>query len=169
MIVGHDRAHRSGRSLRSAPIPDPLDSLPADATWLETLNVWRVASVVAPVTENASWSVGAFTHAKYMVETRDYGHDEGTGGPFSTPEGIAAGVNGNVAVSGNATKTDRGFVEQWVTAPFHAAGMLDPQLATIGVRLVSQAGRNAVSGRRDARRASRPDRAPRDLRRPCPR
>jgi hypothetical protein len=37
-----------------------------------------------------------------------------------------------VAASSDATKTDRKFVEQWITAPFHAAGVLDPTLQTTG-------------------------------------
>ena len=106
--------------------PDPLATLPANATWLQTLNAWRAASNVASVSENTTWSDGDAKHSKYIVETGDFGHDEDTGGQWATVDGAAAGVNGNVAASSDATKTDRGFVEQWITAPFHAAGMLDP-------------------------------------------
>ena len=111
---------------------DPIEPLPADATWLETLNAWRAASGLAAVTEDATWSAGALAHSTYMVETPDYGHDEDSGGAWATVEGAAAGANGNVAASSDATKTDRKFVEQWITAPFHAAGMLDPKLASSG-------------------------------------
>jgi hypothetical protein len=112
--------------------PDPLASLPANATWLQTLNAWRTASHVDPVTENTAWSAGDAAHSKYIVETGDFGHDEDNGGPFATVDGLAAGLAGNVAASGDASKTDRGFIEQWITAPFHAAGMLDSHLATTG-------------------------------------
>lgn len=119
---------------------DPLEPLPANATWLETLNAWRAASLLAPVTENPAWSLGAFNHSKYMVETPDYGHDEDTGGTWQTVDGTAAGANGNVAASSDATKTDRRFIEQWITAPFHAAGLLDPKLATTGYGAYRRAG-----------------------------
>ncbi len=120
--------------------PDPLASLPANAPWLETLNAWRAESHVDPVTENTTWSDGDAKHSKYIVETGDFGHDEDNGGPFATPEGTLAGANGNVAASSDATKSDRAFIEQWITAPFHAAGMLDAQLATTGFGSYRRAG-----------------------------
>jgi hypothetical protein len=113
-------------------VDDPIAALPADATWLQTLNAWRSASGLPDVTENVMWSAGALAHSKYMVETPDYGHDEASGGVWATSEGELAGANGNVAASSDATKTDRRFVEQGITAPFHAAGLLDPKLATSG-------------------------------------
>lgn len=118
---------------------DPLESLPATATWLETLNAWRASSLLAPVGEDLAWSAGDVAHSKYMVETA-YGHGESPGAPFNTEAGAAAGLNGNVAASSSATKTDRQFVEQWITAPFHAAGMLDPKLVTSGYGAYRRAG-----------------------------
>jgi hypothetical protein len=112
--------------------PDPTATLSPSSTWLETLNAWRAGSQLAAVTENTGWSADDLAHSTYIVETGDFGHDEDTGGPFATVGGAAAGLSGNVAASSNASKTDRGFVEQWITAPFHAAGMLDPLLATTG-------------------------------------
>lgn len=119
---------------------DPVDALPANATWLQTLNAWRAASGVPAVTENVTWSAGALAHSKYMVETPDYGHDEASGGTWATSDGQLAGANGNVAASSDATKTDRKFVEQWITAPFHAAGLLDPKLLTSGFGAYRRAG-----------------------------
>ena len=57
-----------------------------------------------------------------------------------TVAGNDAGANGNIAASSDATKTDRKFVEQWITAPFHAAGILDPILATSGFGSYRRAG-----------------------------
>jgi hypothetical protein len=121
-------------------VDDPIDALPVDATWLQTLNAWRTASGLPTVAENAGWSAGAVAHSKYMVETPDYGHDEASGGIWATDDGEAAGANGNVAASSDATKSDRRFVEQWITAPFHAAGLLDPKLATSGYGAYRRAG-----------------------------
>ena len=122
------------------PAPDPIAALPANATWLETLNAWRAASNLPAVVENTGWSVGDLAHSTYIVETGDFGHDEDNGGPYATTEGAAAGLAGDVAASTNATKTDRGFVEQWITAPFHAAGMLDPLLQMSGYGAFRHAG-----------------------------
>ncbi|MGZ8734976.1 MAG: CAP domain-containing protein, partial [Acidimicrobiia bacterium] len=115
----------------------PFPTLPANATWLQTVNAWRAASGLAAVTESTAttptWSEGALKHSTYIVETGDLAHAEN---PLNTPwysvEGNDAGINGNVAASIDATKTDRKFVEQWITAPFHAAGVLDPTLQTTG-------------------------------------
>ena len=112
--------------------PDPTATLSPSSTWLQTLNAWRAGSQLDPVTENTTWSSDDLAHSRYMVEAGDFGHDENNGGPFATVGGAAAGLAGNVAASTNAAKTDRAFVEQWITAPFHAAGMLDPLLQTTG-------------------------------------
>ena len=104
------------------------------------MNAWRTASGLPTVTENVLWSAGAVAHSKYMVETPDYGHDEDSGGVWATSDGQLAGANGNVAASSDATKSDRKFVEQWITAPFHAAGLLDPKLATTGFGAYRRAG-----------------------------
>jgi Calx-beta domain/Cysteine-rich secretory protein family len=113
-------------------VTDPVGALSANAGWLTTLNAWRAASNLDPVTEDPTWSAGDFAHSRYIVESGDFGHDENLGGPFHTVDGETAGQNGNVAASSDPTRTDRRFIEQWITAPFHAAGMLDPLLATTG-------------------------------------
>jgi hypothetical protein len=118
---------------------EPFPPLAANATWLETVNAWRSASDLAPVTEDTTFSAGDLAHSTYIVETGDFGHDESefledgtTPNPWYSVAGNDAGTNGNVAASSDATKSDRRFVEQWITAPFHAAGILDPMLVTSG-------------------------------------
>jgi hypothetical protein len=123
----------------------PFPNLAANATWLQTVNAWRAASGLPAVTESTAttptWSEGALKHSTYIVETGDFAHTEQAfldpptntmPNPWYSVEGAEAGANGNVAASSDATKTDRKFVEQWITAPFHAAGMLDPMLQTTG-------------------------------------
>ena len=90
------------------------------------------------------------------METGDLGNTEE---PFLDPPantmpnpsysvaGNDAGRTGNIAGSSDATKTDRQFVDQWITMPFHAAGIARPDAADLGLRLVPQ-------GR--ARRRTRP-------------
>ena len=89
--------------------------------------------------------------------------------PWYTAAGNDAGANGNVAASSDATKTDRQFVDQWITAPFHAAGILDPDARDLGLRLVPAGRRDAVPRRGNARRAPRPDRRRTDDRHGVPR
>jgi Calx-beta domain len=128
------------QSASAADTPFPI--LPVNATWLQTVNAWRAASDIAPVTEDAlAYSAGDLAHSTYIVETGEFGHDEAEfldpptnsmPNPWYSADGALAGANGNVAASSDATKTDRHFVDQWMTAPFHAAGVLDPMLVTSG-------------------------------------
>ena len=148
------RARRAAAATRSA-------ALPANATWLETLNAWRAASRSgAGDRGRRRGRPAALAHSTYMVETRGLrprrGQRRDLGDRRRAP---LAGANGNVAASSDATKTDRRFVEQWITAPFHAAGMLDPKLATSGFGAYRQGRRHAVAGRGDARRDPRSHRA----------
>ncbi len=118
----------------------PFPSLADNATWLETVNAWRAALGLAAVTEDTTFSTGDLAHSTYIVETGDFSHVEDPGAvppdpptnPWYSDAGNAAGQAGNIAASSDATKTDRQFVEQWITAPFHAAGILDPVLQTSG-------------------------------------
>jgi hypothetical protein len=123
-------------------------NLPATATWLETLNAWRAASDLTLVTENTTttptWSEGAAKHSEYIVKSGTLVNAEDPMGdpptnPLYTVEGDEAGQNGNVAASTDPNRTEREFVEQWITAPFHAAGMLDPRLESSGFGRFSDA------------------------------
>jgi uncharacterized protein YkwD len=135
IAAGLVTAGATGPEVATAANVNPGD-LPASATWLEALNAWRSASDLTLVTEDTSttptWSEGAAKHSEYIVKTGTLVHAEDALSPFFTAEGDAAGQNGNVAASTNAAKTQKEFVEQWITAPFHAAGMLDPRLETSG-------------------------------------
>jgi uncharacterized protein YkwD len=109
---------------------NPNSGLTDSSTWLQTANAWRAASDLPAVTEDATLTAGEVAHSTYVVKTGQLVHAEDPMNPNYSADGDAAGQNGNVAASSNATKTDRQFVEQWITAPFHAAGLLDPQLVT---------------------------------------
>ena len=102
-----------------------------EASWLATVNFYRTESGLAPVTEDGALSAGAAAHARYMIGNQTLVHDETDGAPYWTPEGDRAGNHANVAVSGGTT-TDRGFVELFMTAPYHALGILRPGVQTVG-------------------------------------
>jgi hypothetical protein len=114
-----------------APIVLP-SALGANATWLETLNSYRAASGLDPVIDEPAWSDGIAKHLRYLAETpRQYRggpfaseHTENPASPLFTPEGAAAGLASNLGYGW----TERDAIENFLTAPFHAIGMLRPGL-----------------------------------------
>jgi hypothetical protein len=105
--------------------------IPPDADWLTTVNYFREMASLPPVNEDTSLSAGAYQHSCYMLQN-DIAHDEIPGNPGYTPEGDAAGNNGNVAVSSVAGTSARSHIELWMTGPFHAIGVLRPNLQRVG-------------------------------------
>ncbi|MEG4573861.1 Calx-beta domain-containing protein, partial [Microcoleus sp. N3A4] len=96
--------------------------------WLSTLNFHRTAADLPPVRENPTWREGAVAHSRYGVKNNELTHYEEPGNQFYTPEGLKAGMNGNVS----SGKTDVGAIERLISIPFHALGMLDPRLTEVG-------------------------------------
>jgi len=100
--------------------------------WLATVNGYRGLAGLPPVTENPTWSAGDLAHSKYVVENDEITHFEDSAKPFYTPEGDAAGQNGNVAASQAIDEDDAWAIDLWISGPFHAVGILDPTLAVSG-------------------------------------
>ncbi len=103
----------------------------ADANWLTTVNYYRAMSGLSPVAENGDWSAGAYNHSCYML-LNDIAHDEVPGNPGYTANGDLAGNSGNVAVSSGYGVSARQHIELWMTGPFHAIGVLRPNLTQVG-------------------------------------
>ena len=103
----------------------------ANSDWLTSVNYFRSMAGVPAVAEDASLSPGAYNHSCYML-LNDIAHDEIPGMPGYTVSGDAAGNNGNVAVNSATGATNRSFVELWMTGPFHAIGVLRPNLQRVG-------------------------------------
>ncbi|MCU1362001.1 MAG: hypothetical protein JWN99_3290 [Ilumatobacteraceae bacterium] len=103
----------------------------ADSDWLTTVNYFREMAGLNPVTEDPTMSAGAYQHSCYML-ANGIAHDELPGNPGYTPEGDLAGNNGNVAVSSAYGASARSHLELWMTGPFHAIGMLRPNLQKVG-------------------------------------
>ena len=110
-------------------------------------------------------SAGAAAHSCYMLYN-GISHDETPGLPGYTPEGDAAGNNGNVAVSSQINTSARSHVELWMSGPFHAIGILRPNLAVDRFRQVRPRLDTDLAQRRNARRAPRPRHRRRALRTP---
>ncbi len=117
-----------GQGIAEGPTPA---FIPPDAPWLTTVNYFREMSGLSPVSEDPFLSDGSYKHSCYMLQN-DITHDEIPGRPGYTPEGAAAGRAGNVAVSSVFGTSARSHIELWMTGPFHAIGLLRPNLQKVG-------------------------------------
>ena len=102
-----------------------------DADWLTVVNYYRSMAGLTPVTEDPTFSAGAYNHSCYMLYN-GITHDETSGLPGYSVNGDQAGNNGNVAVSSAFGSSARNHVELWMTGPFHAIGVLRYNLQRVG-------------------------------------
>ena len=110
----------------------PANTSPASLEWLVRMNAWRVMSGLTPVVENSTWSQQGAEHGCYMLKN-GITHYQNPALPGYTPGGAEAGKSGNVATTwGPNPITDSEFVDWWMSAPFHAIGMLRESLQTSG-------------------------------------
>jgi len=120
-------------------LADPLLPPSPSASWLKTLNYYRVSSGLNPVTENPVATLGALRHATYLAKTNpsyftgDYAnlHTENPASPYYTQEGASS--SSNVAWCGSESEC----IDAWMTGPFHAMGLMGQNLQTTGFALVS--------------------------------
>lgn len=105
--------------------------IPPDSDWLTVVNYFRSMAGLPSVVEDPSMSAGALNHSCYML-LNGIAHDEIPGRPGYTVEGDNAGNSGNVAVSSVFDETARSHIELWMTGPFHAIGVLRPNLQRVG-------------------------------------
>lgn len=100
--------------------------------WLIHLNTFRRSSDLPLLKEDTRWSNSDWLHSRYMVKNDYVGHNETTGNEWYTSEGDIAARNGNVFVSSWSGSSDNTAIDFWMTAPFHAISILDPQLQKTG-------------------------------------
>jgi len=103
---------------------DPPAAAPS---WLQLVNSYREMSRESDLSENTLWDAGALAHSRYMAENDVIGHSEDPSLPYYTTAGDAAAQNSNVYL-GFGAGTEQTAMEGWLTGPFHAVGILDPQL-----------------------------------------
>ncbi len=117
--------------IASATTTAPLPSVLApSSSWLVAMNFYRAMAGLASVSEDPTLSSGDNDHARYLALNHTVAHAEDPTNPFFTPTGNAAGMASNVA--GGSPSSERGWVEEWMAAPFHALGMLRPGLVSSG-------------------------------------
>jgi uncharacterized protein YkwD len=121
-------AGTSGMTVSASGV-DPSD-------WLAVVNTYRAQSGVPPLAENVSWATGTTNHSCWML-LNGIAHDETPGTAGFSPEGDQAGNSGNVAVSSAASTSPKSHVELWLTGPFHAIGILRPNLKQTSFGLCS--------------------------------
>lgn len=120
------------------PSPTPTNTPPPTATpvpqpeWLSYLNGFREQANLPPLLENGTWSAGSLLHSIYMVKTDDIAHSEVVASGWYSEEGYQAAVNGNIAATVWEEATAQWAIDYWMTAPFHAVPILDPQLESVG-------------------------------------
>jgi uncharacterized protein YkwD len=120
-------------------VPSPTPTLPNQPPWLIYLNRFRTNTGLESLDEIDEWSHGGWLHSRYMVKNDDVGHSEDPGNPWYSPEGHAAAQSGNVFVASWDNAPDETPIDFWMTAPFHAISMLDPQLHSTGFGIYREA------------------------------
>ncbi len=100
--------------------------------WLARVNLYRAMASLPPVVENSRLSRAAFQHARYMVMHGRLRHTESLSDAWFTRDGAAAAAVSNIAGSPSASEPDSWAVDEWMQAPFHALGILDPALQQVG-------------------------------------
>lgn len=114
----------------SAIEPTDYAAAPAEPDWLKAVNIYRAATGLAPVTNNAAWSASIAAHLKYTLLNGLMGHGEDPGKPYYTAAGAEAGMSSNLAWSG-APLSAVDDIAGWMTAPYHGVGILRSALTTV--------------------------------------
>jgi hypothetical protein len=117
---------------RQALTDTAVPPLAANAGWLETLNSYRAASGLDPVANEPTWAAGIANHLRYLTETPPSyrvgafatEHAENPSSPYFTASGDAASRTSSLGYGW----TERAAIETFLTAPFHAIGLLRPGL-----------------------------------------
>lgn len=156
----------------ATPLPEPTETSAPTATpeppasptieaagtdWLRYVNIFRGEANLPPLVEDTVWSLQSAEHSRYMVMTGDLRHNQDAASPFATRGGQAAAENGNIAAGYIGSDPFQWAFNYWMSAPFHAIPILDPQLHTTGFAEYRDAsGVQSVAATMDVRRGLGP-------------
>ena len=109
----------------------------ASLDWLSAVNYWREAAGLAPASDQPAWDLGIQHHLTYLEDTpASYrtgqyasAHTENPQSPYYTSDGATEGGDSDLDLGG--VQTDLAAIDEWLTAPFHAIGMLRAQLTQV--------------------------------------
>jgi hypothetical protein len=126
------------------------------ADWLGEVNYYRLAAGLPPVQEDAAWDQGIRDHLVYLAKTSPryltgaYAnlHTEDPASPYYTAPGAKEAASSNLFY-GEVGFSPRDFIDGWLSAPFHAVGVLRPQLKLVAFAYsaaTGDAGLDVISG-----------------------
>lgn len=115
-----------------SPTPTAEATSPPTPAWLGYVNQFRAEGNLEPVAEEVGWSLGSEAHSRYTVKTDFISHSQDSSSPWYTQAGVDAARNGNLAATAWYEAPPEWAIDYWISAPFHALPMLDPQLQNVG-------------------------------------
>jgi len=146
-----------GLSSAGSPVEAPASAQASSSSapdWLSAINYWRQTAGVAAVTDQPAWDVGIQHHLAYLEDTpASYrtgqyasAHTENPQSPYYTSDGATEGGDSDLVLGG--ALTDLEAIDDWLTAPFHAIGMLRAQLTDVAFAEGSEgyAGLDVIQG-----------------------
>jgi Cysteine-rich secretory protein family len=116
----------------------------ATITWQARLNAVRSMSLLPAVSSNAAWGSGCYNHSRYMTMNRMITHSESTSNRWYSTSGAYAAPRSNLAMASpyGALGTGSRAIDLWAVGPFHALGMLNPKLKSVGWGMYRASGRS---------------------------
>lgn len=115
--------------------PEPAASPTLEAVgtdWLQYLNIFRDEANLPSLLEDTTWSLDSEKHSRYMTYTGILSHNEDPASVYYSQGGQAAAENGNIAAGFIGSDPYQWAINYWMSAPFHAIPILDPQLVKTG-------------------------------------
>ncbi len=108
---------------------------PPPGDWLAQLNWYRAVAGLGPVVEDPAMTEASWWHARYNAENQVLHHFE----DFTLPYSSTLGQIGNGNGCGCPSLTPAEMITVWMTAPYHGANMLDPNLERVGLGIYGNA------------------------------
>lgn len=115
------------------PTLTPTPTVEAVGTdWLQYVNIFRDQANLPRLLENPVWSLQDLQHSRYMTYTGRLEHGEDSASQYYSQEGQVAAENGNIAAGWIGSLPFKWAINYWMSAPFHAIPIIDPQLSATG-------------------------------------
>lgn len=117
----------------ATPTPLPSPTPIPEPRWLAYLNQFREQAGLPHLQENLSLTSGTEWHSGYMVQlNQPIAHSENPNSFLYAENGDTAARNGNIFATSASSGTRDWAINFWISAPFHAVPIFDPQLASVG-------------------------------------
>jgi len=130
-----------GTALLSSVLYAQSGASPAEQTLLQLTNRARAAHNLPPVQWDAQLARAARAHADRVV--REHGEllHQYSGEPDLTTRGAQTGAHFTTIAENIGSGPDPALIQQtWMSTPTHRANILDPNLNTVGIAVISDQG-----------------------------